>query len=92
MSDSPWLSRRNVLRGAGVALALPWLESLAPRVARAQMPPPRRTFVAMYFPCGVAELWKPQATGVGDAWALSPILEPLAPLKSLVNVLSNVGD
>ncbi len=92
MSDSPWLSRRNVLRGAGVALALPWLESLAPRVARGQAAPPRRRFVAMYFPCGVAEFWKPKATGVGDAWSLSPILEPLAPVKSHVNVLMNVGN
>ena len=25
MSETGWLSRRNVLRGAGVALALPWL-------------------------------------------------------------------
>jgi hypothetical protein len=87
-----WLSRRDVLRGAGVALALPWLESLAPRVARGQTLTPRRSFVAMYFPCGVAEFWKPKATGSGDAWALSPILEPLAPVKSRVNVLANVGN
>jgi hypothetical protein len=87
-----WLSRRNVLRGAGVALALPWLESLAPRAARAQAVPPRRSFVAMYFPCGVADFWRPTATGTGNAWTLSPILEPLAPLKPFVNVLSSVGN
>jgi hypothetical protein len=92
MSGGRWLSRRNVLRGAGVALALPWLESLAPRLARGQAAPQRRSFVAMYFPCGVAERWKPAATGSGAAWALSPILEPLGPLKSHVNVLSNVGN
>ena len=30
------VSRRQMLRGSGVALALPWLASLAPRAARAQ--------------------------------------------------------
>jgi hypothetical protein len=87
------ISRRAVLRGAGVALGLPWLESLVPRAARGQILQPDRTFIAMSFPCGVAPLyWKPAATGPGDAWALSPILQPLAPVKGYVNVLSNVGN
>ena len=47
MSDRKHLSRRDVLRGAGVALALPWLESMAPRTARGQAVAPARTFVAM---------------------------------------------
>jgi hypothetical protein len=86
------LSRRAVLRGAGVALALPWMESLAPREARAQAAEPRRTFVAFSFPCGVTKFWKPAAPGAGDAWALSPLLLPLAPLKSHLTVLGNVGN
>ena len=85
-------SRRTVLRGAGVALALPWLESLAPRPARGAVTLPPRSFIAMSFPCGVAGFWKPAATGTGDAWALSPILAPLAPVKPYVNVLANVGN
>jgi hypothetical protein len=83
-------SRRHFLRGAGVALALPWLESLAPRAARGQAAPPRTRFVAMTFPCGVADFWKP--TGVGATWGLSPILAPLAALKDQTAVLSNVGN
>jgi hypothetical protein len=87
------LRRRDVLRGAGVALALPFMESLAPRVARAAAPAPRRRFVAMNFPNGVASAyWKPHAQGAGSAWLLSPILEPLAPVKSKVTVLGNVGN
>lgn len=39
------ISRRSVLRGAGVALTLPVLESLAPRVARAQAAAPPKRFV-----------------------------------------------
>jgi hypothetical protein len=85
-------TRRTILRGAGVALALPWLESLAPRAARGQMAAPPQTFIAMTFPCGAAAFWKPKAPGSGDAWTLSPILEPLAPLKPYVNVLANVGN
>ena len=36
MNRKTWLSRRNVLRGAGVGLALPWLESLCPAPVQAQ--------------------------------------------------------
>jgi hypothetical protein len=81
-----------VLRGAGVALALPWLESLAPRAARGQAAAPPRTFVAMSFPEGATGFWKPQAPGSGDGWKLSSILAPLANVKPYVNVLANVGN
>src|SRR5262245_30546237 len=85
--------RRDVLRGAGVALALPFMESLAPRRARAQVPSLRRRFVAMNFPDGAAQTyWKPHGVGPGSAWQLSPILEPLGPVKSKVTHLNNVGN
>ena len=63
MSRKTWVSRRDVLRGLGVALALPWLESLAPRPTRAQMvtASPIKRYLLMYFPCGVARAyWPPQ--------------------------------
>jgi hypothetical protein len=85
-------SRRTVLRGAGVALALPWLESLAPRGARGQAGGGPRTFIAMSFPEGVTGFWKPKAPGAGDGWSLSPILAPLVNVKPYVNVLANVGN
>jgi hypothetical protein len=85
-------SRRTVLRGAGVALALPWLESLAPRAARGQAAAPPRTFIAMSFPEGATSFWKPQTPGSGDGWKLSSILAPLANVKPYVNVLANVGN
>jgi hypothetical protein len=84
--------RRDVLRGAGVALALPWLESLAPRLARGQASPARLRFVPVYFPLGTAPYWTPRTTGTGSSWQLSPILEPLAPLKQQVTVLSHVDN
>jgi hypothetical protein len=86
------LNRRAMLKGVGVALALPWLETLAPRTARAQAAGAIKRYVALYFPNGTAEFWRPSAAGSGDAWKLSPILEPLAPVKQYVSVLSNVSN
>ena len=86
-------NRRQVLRGAGVALALPWLESFAPRTARAQAAvAPARRYVMLYFPNGSADFWHPSGQGTGDGWKLSPILEPLAPVKPYLSVLQNVSN
>lgn len=84
------LSRRTVLRGAGVALTLPWLESLQPREARAQAVKARLRFLPIYLPSGAPPRWRPPATGSGDAWALSSVLEPLSALKRSVTVLSGM--
>ncbi len=81
-------SRRNLLRGAGVALTLPWLESLAPRLAGAQAVAPRLRFLPIFLPNGAAEVWTPG--GAGGAWQLGPILEPFAELKAKMQVLSNL--
>ena len=43
-------SRRNFLRAAGVSLALPWLESLAPAAAAVM---PRRRMVLICTPLGL---------------------------------------
>jgi len=93
MSSKTWITRRNVLRGAGVGLALPWLESLAPAPARAQAAPtPIKRYLLLYFPCGVArDYWSPKGQGAGAAWSLSALLEPLLEYKKYLQVLSNVG-
>ncbi|MBL8938026.1 MAG: DUF1552 domain-containing protein [Archangium sp.] len=72
------ISRRLVLRAAGVSLALPWLEAFA------QGASPRR-FVTVFSPNGtVLDAWAPTRTPMG--WALSAILTPLAPFQSKVLV------
>jgi Protein of unknown function (DUF1552) len=93
MSSKTWVSRRNVLRGLGVGLALPWLESLsAPPAARAQGASPTKRYMIVYFPCGVSRpYWDPKGEGAGSAWSLSALLEPLAPYKQYLQVLTNVG-
>jgi hypothetical protein len=88
------LSRRTVLRGASAALALPWLEAMAPLVARAaqgagaSLDRPVR-LAALFFPNGVREdRWTPEHTG--RDWTLTSQLAPLAPVKSDVSVVSGL--
>src|SRR5215470_14598344 len=87
---SKTLPRRTVLRGMGATLALPFLEAMLPpfvRSARAAAKPHR--FLSFYTPNGMAmEYWTPK--GEGASFELSPILEPLAPLRDQLLVLSGM--
>ncbi|MEZ5365377.1 MAG: DUF1552 domain-containing protein [Bryobacterales bacterium] len=79
-------SRRNFLRGAGVALALPWLESFplqAAATAGSQVDPnkPPVRFGLVYFSNGVEpEHW--WAKGQGAAMEIGPGLTPMEKLKT----------
>ena len=89
-------TRRQVLKGAGVSLSLPWLETFAPRTAKAQAAAAKKRYVVLYFPNGSAEYWHPTGMGTsptftGDNWQLSPILAPLLPLKKYTTVMTNVS-
>jgi hypothetical protein len=85
------LSRRAVLRGVGVALTLPWLESLVPRTLRAQGADTPRRFLPIFLPNGAPDLWRPATAGNGEAWRLSSLLEPFgASLKAKLSVLTNL--
>ena len=76
------LSCRTLLRGAGAALALPWLEAMMPSQTQAQEnggnPPadsPLR-MAALFVPNGVHnDMWTPKDTG--RDFELSPTLEPI---------------
>jgi hypothetical protein len=85
------LPRRTVLRGLGAALALPFLDAMVPAFAtgvRAAGKPAHR-FLAFYVPNGMAmEYWTPK--GEGSAFELSPVLEPLAPYRDQILVLSGL--
>jgi hypothetical protein len=76
------LSRRTILRGAaGAAIALPWLEAMAPRRARAA-PAQAKRFIVMFSANGtLPSAWTPAATSETD-FMLSPILSPLETHKS----------
>src|SRR5436309_6308288 len=81
------LSRRTVLRGMGAAIALPFLDAMVPCAQAADKPIHR--FLTFYTPNGMAmEYWSPK--GEGSAFELSPILEPLAPYRDRMLVLSGL--
>jgi Protein of unknown function (DUF1552) len=82
--------RRQFMRGAGVAIALPWLESLAGKTAKAESV--KKRYISLYFPNGTANYWRPASAGEANGWKLSPILEPLAPVKKHLTVLTNVSN
>ena len=83
-------SRRRFLGGAAGLVALPWLESLAPRVAGAHSAIPKR-FVAFYVPNGIRmDAWTPTTTGTD--YALTPILSPLKSVRQKVLVLSGLAN
>ncbi len=88
------ISRRTVLRGLGTALALPWLEAMAPLVSVAEAArggangPLRMAF--LYVPNGAhMPDWTPKDTGT--SYELPWILEPLAPFKNDFSVLSGLA-
>jgi hypothetical protein len=81
------LPRRTVLKGLGATMALPFLEAMLPPMRGAVKPMNR--FQAFYVPNGMAmEYWTPK--GEGAAFELSPIMEPLAPYKEQMTVLTGL--
>lgn len=88
---STFISRRTLLRGAGVSLGLPWLEAMIPSPARASSTVPKSPvrLAVLYMPNGVnTDAWSPQ--GSSRDFTLSPTLEPLQDFKDQTVVLSNL--
>src|SRR5690606_28446758 len=94
------LSRRTVLKGAGVALGLPLLDAMipaAPALAQTAAAPQLKVRL-FYIPHGAImwntahgpgmDRWTP--SGAGESFRLSPILEPLEPFKRYVTSFSNL--
>ncbi len=85
------LPRRTFLRGIGTAMALPLLDSMVPALAAAPataQSPTRMCFV--YIPNGVImNEWTPAA--VGSHFELTKILDPLAPFREDMLVLSGLA-
>ena len=94
------LSRRTVLKGAGVTLALPFLDAMVPAATAlaqtAAAPKLRAGF--FYLPHGAImyntshgpamDRWTP--SGSGADFKLSPILSPLEPYKKYVSSFANL--
>lgn len=87
------IGRRRFLAGAGATVALPWLESLAPRAAQAADTPKRLLY--WFIPNGViGDRWNPPATGKLDPATLPPALQPLvdAGLTGDLSVLTGLDN
>lgn len=85
------LSRRAMLCGAGAAVALPWLEAMAPAFAApAERPAPPRRFVAMHYGLGFHTpfLYPEKA---GRDYELTPYLEVMKEHRADFTVLSGVS-
>jgi len=88
------LSRRTFLTGAGVTIALPFLESMVPAATplgqTAAAAKIRTRFGAIYFPHGATmDKWTP--SGDGTTFEFSEILEPLKAYRDRINVISDMS-
>ncbi|MBM3819931.1 MAG: DUF1552 domain-containing protein [Acidimicrobiia bacterium] len=86
------VSRRTILKGVGASIALPLLDAMQPAATAwaqtpAGAPPKRLAFVG--FPHGaIMDKWSPAQTGA--SYEMSPILEPLAPYRQHMTVVSGL--
>lgn len=84
------LNRRALLRGAGsVAIALPWLEAMAPERPAAAEPAAAKRFIGIFTPGGtVLENWRP--SGSESGFTPSRILRPLTAVQTQLVVLDGI--
>ncbi len=86
------LSRRTFLTGAGVTIALPFLESMVPAATplRQTAVKAKTRFGAIYYPHGATmDKWTP--AGEGAAFEFSEILQPLKPFRDRITVISDLS-
>ncbi len=86
------VSRRTVLKGVGATIALPLIDAMNPAATAwaqtaAGSPPKRLAFVG--FPHGaIMDRWSPAQTGAN--YEMGPILEPLAPFRQHLTIVSGL--
>ena len=95
--DFASIDRRRFLRGTGIALALPWFETVgAASIAEGQSLP-RKRFACFYMPDGVPmpladdpahQDWAWFPHGSGKEFRFTKCLDPLEPLRDDLTVLS----
>jgi len=83
------LNRRTFLRGAGVAMSLPLLDSMIPAMAAPSATKPAIRMGFVYVPNGILQRsWVPDKLGAD--YELKPTMTDLAPFKSQMLVLRNL--
>jgi Protein of unknown function (DUF1552) len=87
------LPRRTFLRGVGVTLALPLLESMVPALTAlaSTAANPQRRFGAIFVPLGERPgFWTPKT--VGADFEFTPILKPLEQFRNHTTIVSELCD
>jgi hypothetical protein len=88
MNEKLLISRRAVLRGAGTAIALPYLNAMTPVFGATAKPAPKR-MAFVFVPNGVhMQDWTPKAEGT--SFELPATLEPLKNVKSDLLVMTGL--
>ena len=82
------LSRRTVIRGSGVALAMPWLSAMAPAFASSSASQAPQRFVAMTLGLGLLGENLVPTKGEGDRYEPSQYLVQLQDLRDRFTVVS----
>jgi Protein of unknown function (DUF1552) len=85
------IPRRTFLRGIGTTLALPLLDGMVPAMAATRQTPakPVNRMSVVYIANGmIMPKWTPATEGAG--FELTPILEPLAPFRDQMLVLTGL--
>ena len=86
------ISRRAVLKGIGASIALPLLDAMSPAAtawARTPAGATPKRFAFIGFPHGaIMDKWVPKETGTD--YTMSPILEPLTPLRQHLTIVSGL--
>lgn len=83
------IDRRTMLRGVGVAIALPWLESLPSWGSESAAGAPPKRLAVLFMGNGInPKHWS--AKGAGSEMELSKSLEPLSAYRSRLNVISGL--
>ena len=83
------LHRRTLLRGLGVGIALPFLESMMPSAAAADVKSRPKRLQVFYTPNGMTmDEYRPVGAG---PLQLSGTLQPLEPFRDRISVFSGLG-
>src|SRR5262245_19652961 len=84
------LDRRTIVRGIGVTVALPLLDAMGPALSAAPAAPHRLGIC--YVPNGMILTHVHPSGPGGTSFALTPVLEPLAPFREQIVVLSGLSN
>ena len=82
------IPRRTFLKGAGATIALPFLDAMIPAFAASNIKPSLKVGNVYLTTGRVMENWTPKT--VGENFDLSPSLEPFAPYKDQMLVISGM--